>query len=621
MIKSPFQNIYPKNGRTALDGGMNSYFDATEIADNELTAANNVIFEEGRVKTRKAFTRVSTHPAGIYSDGLYAKHNRDGTESLVGWFNGSAYTRSSGTTWTVIASSVSAFTATTRVYAAEAENYIFFGNAGSIPYKWNGTDFTRHGIYAPTTNFTAATAPTGNVLTGDYQYGMTWVNSNLVESEISPITTTLTLASQNGRLTSLPIAPQSFGVSSRYIYRTRASGTVFYRAGTINDNTTTTYDDAQPDALIVTEPPDDATVPPYYGSIIAHQGRFFVIATDPTTNVTLVQYTPIGNPYVFEALDFVYGDNSGNIPTSLAVYDNSIIVFCKKSIGMIYMPDANDANWINVSVSSEYGCYSPKSIVLFEGKLFFAASENTKFVGIAAIQGGSIKPDVSLLTRSTIKSDLVSKKIENYVTLDLANENVVACLYDKKIYMHWQSGLLGETFFCLDLSRTTLNQGQEYAWSRFNNIGNPVDDLVVWNGLLYMTYGSFLYYYNTASTANDLGSALDASISSSIATKDFYGSPEHENYVKDWRWINLLWVPRKVPLKVYVYKDHEQFEYTSFTVSGTTNGRKEESRISLGGLRAKSIRVSLVNGIVTATTGCAMEVIGMSLSYNLRGLR
>jgi hypothetical protein len=166
-----------------------------------------------------------------------------------------------------------------------------------------------------------------------------------------------------------------------------------------------------------------------------------------------------------------------------------------------------------------------------------------------------------------------------------------------------------------------LNQGQEYAWSRFSTIGNPVDDLVVWNGLLYMTYGSFLYYYNTASTANDLGSTLYGSLASSIATKDFYGSPEDENYVKDWRWINLLWVPRKVPLKVYVYKDHDQVEYTSFTVSGTTNGRKEESRISLSGLRAKSIRVSLVNEAVTATTGCAMEVIGMSLSYNLRGLR
>jgi len=620
MIKSPFQHVYPKNGRTALDGGLNSYFDATELADNELTIANDVIYDEGRVKTRKGFTRLSTHPVvGVYSDGIYTKHNRDGTEELVGWFGGSAYQRSS-TTWTAIPSAAGAFTSGTRVFSAEAENYIFFGNGASIPYKWNGTDFTRHGIYAPTTTFTVSQAATGTALLGDYRWGMTWVNTNLVESELGPLTTTLTLSSQNGVLTNLPVAPQSFGVSSRNIYRTRASGTIFYRAGVISNNTATTYEDATADGLIVTEPPDDATVPPNYSAVITHQGRLFAIATDSTTNVTLVQYTPIGNPYVFEALNFIYGDNSGNIPTALAVYDNSIVVFCKKSIGLIYMPSADDTTWVNVTVSSEYGCYSPKSLVLFEGKLFFAACEKGKFVGIAAIQGGSIKPDVSLLTRSTIKSDLISKKIDNYMVTSAANnENVIAGLYDKKVYIHVPSSA-GNGFFCLDLTRSTVNQSQEYAWSRFSSIGTPVDDVIVWNGSLYISLGTSTYYYNEASTTDGFNTA-NASLPSTIATKDFYGSPEDENYVKDWRWINLLWVPHTSPLKIYVYKDHDPNIYTSFTVSGTINGRKEESRISLDGLRAKSIRVAFINEAVTATSGAYMEVIGMGLSYNLRGLR
>jgi hydroxyethylthiazole kinase-like sugar kinase family protein len=91
---------------------------------------------------------------------------------------------------------------------------MFFGN-GSTPYKYNGTDFTRHGIAEPSNTISAVTGGTaGGNLNGDYLYKVAYVNSYTATGDLSSAAVgTITAANEDVQLTSIPVAPQSFGVA------------------------------------------------------------------------------------------------------------------------------------------------------------------------------------------------------------------------------------------------------------------------------------------------------------------------------------------------------------------------------------------------------------------------
>lgn len=171
-----------------LDGGLNTKTSKQWLLDNESPSCLNVIFGNGSVETRPGSLKVNTAAVSTHAcDGLYTLHNSSGSEKLTAWFNGSLYYLS-GTTF--IQASVSSFTAGVRVAAAEYENHLFFGNGSAIPMRYNGTDFVRHGIYPPTSTMSAGSNASGISLpTGNYMYRATYVNTNLVESDLGPVTT------------------------------------------------------------------------------------------------------------------------------------------------------------------------------------------------------------------------------------------------------------------------------------------------------------------------------------------------------------------------------------------------------------------------------------------------
>jgi hypothetical protein len=260
---SQFRRIYPGQGRVLFDGGKNNKFERSIIADNESPDCANVIFSNGAVETRQGVTKLNTTSVGTFVfDGLYTRRADDLAETMCAFAGGHMYTLGT-TTFTTVPSAQSVFTAGVRVGATQYENHLFIGNGGVIPYKYNGTDFTRHGVYPPATTSTVSSQTTGG-LTGDYRYKVTYVNSMSVEGDVGPVTATFTAAAATLRLASIPVAPQSWGVSSRRIYRTEAGGSTFKRLTTIADNSTTTYDDNNADAALGTAAPTDNGVPPKY---------------------------------------------------------------------------------------------------------------------------------------------------------------------------------------------------------------------------------------------------------------------------------------------------------------------------------------------------------------------
>jgi hypothetical protein len=275
-MSSQFRRIFPSKGRITFDGGLNNKFNRQHILDNESPDCANVIFGNGSVETREGYQKMNTTAVGSFAgDGIFTRRADTGAETMV-VFAGSLMYDLAGTTFTTIASAQSVFTAGTKVYGAMQEGNLFVGNGDAIPYKWNGAEFTRHGVYPATDTFTAATSSAGT-LTGDFRYLLTGVNSALVESDAGPITDTFTASSEQVSLTSLTTFPQSFGINTRKIYRTEAGGSTYKLLTTISDNTTTTYTDNSSDSELGAAAPTDQSVPPNYSVIKYHQNRLFML--------------------------------------------------------------------------------------------------------------------------------------------------------------------------------------------------------------------------------------------------------------------------------------------------------------------------------------------------------
>lgn len=96
-------------------------------------------------------------------------------------------------------------------------------------------------------------AGAAGLLTGTYSWLVTFVTA-AGETEAGVTSTLIALAAQQGSLTGIPVSPCRT-VTSRKIYRTVAGGSAYKLAGTIADNTTTTYSDNLVDGSLGVAPP------------------------------------------------------------------------------------------------------------------------------------------------------------------------------------------------------------------------------------------------------------------------------------------------------------------------------------------------------------------------------
>lgn len=633
-MEKRFQRRYPKTDRIYLDGGLNSKYPKALIPDNESPDCANVVFDDGAVGTRGGTTKITTSAVGSFAcDGLFTRHDNDGGQTMCAWFGGKMYTWDAST-FTTTPSAISVFTAGTRVFAAEYENYIFFGNGNGTPYKYGGDSdtFTRHGVPQPASSPTAGTAPTGTGLTGDFRYKVSFVNSNLVEGDVSDPSATFTAANENIRLTSIPVAPQSHGVSQRYLYRTEAGGTTFKRLATISDNTTTTYDDAIADVSLGVTAPTDNGEPPNYSAIIYHQGRLFVV--DPSDN--LVKYSEIGNPYVFKATSFLrIGDNSGDIPVGFDIYDNSLVVFCRQNPWIVYMPSTTDSDWSVLRVRANFGSRSPLGSFKFDSKVMFPAIQNDKFVGFAALQGQTVSPSATILTSTALGSELQSEKIEpDIFDIQTNFDDIVSMVYQNKAYITMTKGA-GNTannrIYVYDFSMGRLNKAIAtwVPWTGINANGFTILD-----GDLYFADSSatgFVRKMNTSTYNDD-----DAAINSYIWTKEFSGYQGEENDQKDFRWCSVFY-ERAGDFDMDFTTRVDSSSGSGFTdqinldaggsnwgtmVWGRDNwdpGQNDgEIKKSLGTFRGRRIQFKFSNQNVANQN---FKIYGLNFRYNNKGLR
>lgn len=539
-MTKPFTKIYPSigDGIITLDGGLNSRFPVSTIQDNESPDCLNVVFEDGTVGTRQGTSLLNTAAIGSFvGDGLYTRHDNSGSETMVAFAGGTMWDLQ-GTSFITISSAQSVFTAGARVGSCEYENQLFCGNGGVVPYKWNGTDFTRHGVYPPTSTMTAATSSNGT-LTGDYLYRLTFVNSQSVESDVGPVMATFTAASEEISVTSIPVAPQSYGISTRRLYRTEAGGSTYKLVATINDNTTTSYTDNNDDAELGADAPTDQGVPPNWEFATTFQDRIF--CNDPS-NRNYMWYSELGNPYVFKATNFQrVGNNSGQLLRGIHFHNNGIAMAHDDGFAFLYMPDTNPANWVRIDLPVDYGSRSPFGLINFQQRLLFPAMRNDKTLGFGSIVGGQLEPDVTFLSILNAGGELISQKIEDQMfDLEEGQEaKITAIEFQNRIYFtvtQTDSSTTNDRIYVLNYNIDNLSKVQKFSWS-------PWDGL---NAADFTVYNNSLYYID----ANDTGSVFKmndgtyndngAAINSYFNTKEYVGFKNDENFQKDHRFISLL---------------------------------------------------------------------------------
>ncbi len=631
----------PSEDYIRFNGGKNSKIQKNLLLDNQSPDCLNVIIDDDSVQTRPGTAIFNTTPVGSFAcDGFYTRHERNSTaETMVAWFGGSLFAVTGTSTFTTIPSAQSVYTAGTRVFAVEYQNHMFFGaGTENIPQKYNATDFTRQGIYPPTTTASVGTATTAGALTGAYRYAVAYVNSGVVVGNLASYTPTFTVVSGIASLSSIPIAPQSWGVAARAIYRTVNSGAVYYLQSLINDNTTTTLKDETLDAALGGEAASDQGVPPNYGPCLYHQSRLFVIGRYPSDSNNLVYYSDVGNPYVFGSTNFInIGDNTSDVPETLALWDNYLVIGgARGTTWLIYMPTSDDTGWVQLRLRSNYGSKSPLGFFEALNFLIFPAVERNKFVGFGAMSATGLQPTSSLTEVGAVGSDLISNIIEDemFEVNPTYLKNIVSIVHKNKAYISVTSGsaTTNNRVFVFDFSTSGLEKAQKYTWIPWTGIN--ASQFTVYGGSLYYSCSNNVgYVYKMDQTSyNDSGAAIN----SYFWTKEFGGIGSQGVWHKDWRFSNILygligdWL---MGLTIRVDSDQgEGVQYDldcnpGLSVWGTMvwgqdnwdAGRDvKDLKYPLGQFRGKRIQFKFSN---KNTINSGFKVVGQNLTYNLKGKR
>jgi hypothetical protein len=640
MNGGPYRRIYPTKESLLFDGGLNNKFERSIIAENESPDCLNVKFSAGSVETRLGTAKLNTASVGSFvGDGMYVRKGRDGVETMVAAWGGSIWQLGT-TSFTTIASSQSLFTAGVRFAASQAENYLFLGNGGSIPYKWGGTHFTRHGVYPPTVTATVVSNGVGALTaSGQYQYKFTMVNSALVESDVGPATTTFVISTTSGqnRVSSIPTAPVSHGVNARRVYRNASGSTVFKLAGTISDNTTTTFDDNVADSALGATAPTDNGVPPKYNSIDFHPGlnRLFMNDVD---NPDHIWWTEADSPYTVPSSNFhIVGDNTSDLCRAVKVYNNMVFGLCDNSITVGYMPDNTPANWSWQTLKIPYGCKSPFGCFVYQDKLFFPAVQNGKLAGFAVVKGGTTEPSISFLTvanaGSELKSDRIEPEVFNLVETYLANISAIVYKNCGYIAVTYGSGATtNNRYYTYDFSISNVTRKQPEAWCP-NTGPHPAQFAIYGGNLYYQSADATGFAYKMEQTAyNDDGAAIN----SYLWTKEFTGFPDDTNFYKDWRYANVLIENAGAYYMDITYRvDSDTGGGDTKQVSLNPGGSlwgfmrwgldawgggtvQREYRQSFGASRGKRIQLKFSN---QNKVNQKFKVYRMNFAYNLKGFR
>ena len=338
-----------------LGGGRNTKDSNTLINDIEAVDIENFDFEErGAIKkVNGSYKLNTTKVADAPINSLYEAIKSDGTSHLLAFCGTGIYVSTDGgATFSLLKDG---FEANKKWSCYTYADNVIMVNGFDSNQIYDFTAVRDMGLTAPSSAPSVGVGAAGS-LTGDYYYRVSFVykgsesNASTASSKVSP-------ASQKVNLTNIPIGGS--GCTQRKLYRTKAGGLVYYELATINDNTTTTYEDNDVDDLLSWKiAPTNNTPPPTAKFVIEKNERILYIMPDSSD----FYYSELYKPELSKGTSYrTVGADDGGMLMGAATYEGNIYFYKAKKItdsgGTYYVghktyqlsgtdPDPESGNWV-----------------------------------------------------------------------------------------------------------------------------------------------------------------------------------------------------------------------------------------------------------------------------------
>ena len=411
-------------------GGLNTLLRETELEENELAVADNLMLIGKGVPTKRWGSQLyfMSAPTGSVR-ALAGYYQVDGTNSLLAVTNHGLLTKKSNASYAIITGASWASGSVVNMAQLDDNMYIVSNNRELIKLD-NGTISSFPTIAIPTGVF--ATQISGASGPNTYSYRVSAISSvgeTLASTAYQVANQPQDLVKGTVKVDWSAVSTASGVLTGYNIYGRNIGDERFL--GTVGKNSLIWYDDGTSIPQEFTYPPTaDSTGGPKAKYIKRFQDRLVFAGLDGEPTKVLFSGR-VGNQ---EKFDVSYGGNyieiepdSGDSITGLEVVEGKIIVFKERSIWQVSLSQEQIGNyWVTIPsatlITASHGCIAPGSIQPVENDIFFLSRDGVYALGY--------EPNILSVLRTNEISAKIRPELENITTAQ--KQNAVAFYFDYK---------------------------------------------------------------------------------------------------------------------------------------------------------------------------------------------
>jgi len=373
---------------------------------------------------------------------------------------------------------------------------------GGFLSMYDGRSIVEHGFHLYPEDFTgSASTSGGSIADGTYQYAVVyeWIdNMGQVHRSGASVPLSKTVSGGGGAgsvsltIPTLRITKKkgASGEVAIQIYRTKASGTVFYNVK--SSTAAILYNDTTVDSVAYTDTADDSTIgqnellyttgdvldndpAPSCSMLDVYQSRMVISGIEDPLEFAYSKVQVKGEGVGFSGFFTSRVDPFGGDISAVKLMDEKIIIFKENAIFFVSGEGPADTGAQNnyslpQLITADCGCPYPKSTVLMPLGIMFKSNKG-----------------IYLLNRS-LQVEYIGSEVEDFNSQDVTSADLIQDRNQVRFLTSSGSTLVYDYFF--------------KQWSTFtNHAGN---DAVIWQGLYtYLRTGGQVYKENTSSFLDD----------------------------------------------------------------------------------------------------------------------
>ena len=254
-------------------------------------------------------------------------------------------------------------------------------------------------------------------LTGNYKLVVCYVKDigegMYIESQPSPAVGPVSVNNGWLKWTNIPVSTDP-DVVKRTLYRTVSNGEIYYYLATIEDNTTTTYEDHNFDEALGDELDENRVPPPNCDFITEMNGTTYYVGLK--TEQHKIAYSTQGYPYYVPALNRLEVGTGKDKFTGVLRAENTLLLFKANEIWALMGVDAT--TFTIQCLSPRIGCVNGDTLQLLSGYCFFVSNRGLEVM----TTGGQFLsptltddvPNIRIVTSSTSCTSAVSAERNQY---------------------------------------------------------------------------------------------------------------------------------------------------------------------------------------------------------------